>query len=162
VRKASPSVRILAYASYEDKDHLRQLFELGVVGYVLKRSPADDLIRAIQDVVLGGVYIDPAVAEIILSRTAKKRDCASGGVAELTEHETKVLKKIATGYLPKTVAADLNVRVDTVRAWHARGMQKLRLKSRVDLIRHAVQNSWFDQFGGDVAAGGSFDKRQTG
>ena len=57
-----PDCRILVLTVHEDRATLRQLLHLGVAGYLVKRSAADELLRAIHAVAAGGTYLDPAIA----------------------------------------------------------------------------------------------------
>src|SRR4029450_6974894 len=62
LKRACPTIKILALSVHEDTSYLRQLLTAGAAGYILKHAAADDLIRAIRMVASGGVYLDPALA----------------------------------------------------------------------------------------------------
>ena len=55
-----PQCRVLVLTVHEDRAYLSQLLELGVSGYLLKRSASDELIRALHAIIAGGMYLDPA------------------------------------------------------------------------------------------------------
>ena len=65
---ACPQCRVLILTVHEDGAYLRQLLDLGVAGYVLKRSATDELRRAIHAVAGGGIYLDPAIAARAIGR----------------------------------------------------------------------------------------------
>ena len=57
-----PGCKVLVLTVHEDRSYVRKLLEFGAVGYVLKRSATEDLLRAIHAVAAGGIYLDPAIA----------------------------------------------------------------------------------------------------
>jgi DNA-binding NarL/FixJ family response regulator len=144
LRDASPDTKILALTVHEDKAYLRPLLDLGVAGYVLKRSAGEELVRAIRIVAAGGVYIDPAIAGKMLGGNSPKSDVAFGGGADLSERETEVLKLTAAGYSNKAIADALCVGVKSVETYKARGMEKLGFESRVQLVRYASSKGWLE------------------
>lgn len=68
LRVRCPCCHILILSVHEDRAYLRQLLDLGVSGYVLKRSAPEELIAAIRAVAAGGVYLDPTIAGMIVGR----------------------------------------------------------------------------------------------
>jgi DNA-binding NarL/FixJ family response regulator len=79
LRQARPEIRVVALTVHEDKTYLRQLLEAGASGYVLKRAVADELIRAIRTVAVGGTYLDPLVAAT--SSASRGKTTAIGSMA---------------------------------------------------------------------------------
>ena len=144
LRTTSPRTRILVHSVHEDKGYLRQALELGVKGYILKRSSGDQLVRAIRAVAKGGVYIDPLIAEKLVGGS-HKREVVAGAGADLSEREGDVLRRTAAGYCHKEIAAQLQISIKSVETYKARGMEKLGFESRVDLVRYASTMGWFDR-----------------
>jgi DNA-binding NarL/FixJ family response regulator len=143
LRQVCPQVKVLALSMHEDKSYLRELLEAGASGYVLKRSAAEDLIRAIRTVAAGGVYLDPSLAGKIVGSFVRQPSL-KGEIegSELSDRETEVLRLIAQGYSNKEIAAQLAISVKTVETYKARSMEKLGLGSRVDIVRYALQRGW--------------------
>jgi DNA-binding NarL/FixJ family response regulator len=138
-----PECRILVLTVHEDRVTLRQLLDIGVAGYLVKRSAAGDLVRAIHAVAAGGTYLDPAIAGKVVgggSATASRTPGAQG--VELSERETDVLRLIANGHSNKEIAARLAISVKTIETYKARAMEKLGFKTRVDVVRHAAGKGW--------------------
>ena len=71
--QACPQCRVLILTVHEDAAYLRQLLDLGVAGYVLKRSATEELRRAIHAVAAGGIYLDPAIAARAVGRPAARQ-----------------------------------------------------------------------------------------
>lgn len=143
LKQHCPRVRVLALTRHTDGGYLQQLLQAGASGYVLKQSKSVELLRAIRAVAAGQTYLDPAITEKVVGSSIGGRG-ARGASAEpkLTEREAEVLRLIAVGYINKEVAARLSLSVKTVEAHKARGMEKLGMKSRVDLVRYAMLQGW--------------------
>src|SRR4030095_9626910 len=126
---------------HEDKSYLRELLDAGAAGYVLKRAAAEELIRAIRAVASGGVYVDPRVAgKLFRAFTEPAAATTTTTVLELSERETAVMRLIALGYTNKEIAAQLGVSVKTIETYKARSMEKLKVRDRPDLVRHAIRS----------------------
>ena len=146
LRQDCPLVRVLALTIYEDKSYLRQLLSAGAAGYVLKRTMVEELVRAVRIVAAGGSYIDPTLAEKVVSGYIKQH---AGGQkpagAELSEREAQVLRLVAWGYSNKEIGAKLNISVKTVETYKVRLMEKLDLRNRADMVRYALRQGWLEE-----------------
>jgi two-component system, NarL family, response regulator NreC len=142
LRVCCPATRILALTVHEDTSYLRELLDAGAFGYVLKRAASDELIRAIRAVASGGVYVDPRIAGKLVSTLIPPRSTSSAALATLSEREAAVLRLIAQGYTNKEIAGQLGLSVKTVETYKARSMEKLGLRSRVDIVRTASERGW--------------------
>lgn len=138
-----PSVGVLVLTLHEDRAFVRQAFEAGARGYVLKRSAAECLVQAIHAVVVGGLYVDPAIASRMFDVTPK-RVGPKNGVAglDLTPREGDVLKLTALGFTNKEIARQLDIGIKSVETYKARGTEKLGLKTRAELVRYAAGQGW--------------------
>lgn len=146
LRTACPRCKILALTVHEDRGYLRQLLEIGVSGYMLKRSAAEELVRAIRAVARGGLYLDPAVAEKAMGMTPPRTARAdSPDVSDLSDREIEVLRLTASGHSNKSMAAQLRIGVKTVETYKSRAMEKLGFQTRVELVRYAVNKGWLTE-----------------
>jgi DNA-binding NarL/FixJ family response regulator len=143
-----PSVRMLALTVHEDRAYVEPMMQAGVRGYLLKRSAAEDLVRAIRAIAEGGVYLDPAIAEKVLP-AARVEESHTDKMSqhELTPRETEVLRFIAQGFSNKEIAGRLDVSVKTIETHKARAIEKLGLSTRADIVRYGVSQGWL----GDLA-----------
>ena len=141
-----PALRLLVLTLHEDRAYLNQALEAGVRGYVLKRSAVENLVQAIRAVMVGGLYIDPAiVGRVFESKQVNKRLAARKGVAPaLTDREADVLKMAALGFTNKEIASRLDVGVKSIETYKARGLEKLGLRTRAELVRYASGQGWLD------------------
>jgi DNA-binding NarL/FixJ family response regulator len=141
IKQSCPEVKVLALSVHETKSCIRSILQAGASGYVVKRSAAEELIQALRAVARNGVYLDPIVAAKLVGST-KPLSTARFGLEPLSDREAEVLRLIALGYANKEIAAQLDLSVKTVETFKARSMEKLDLRSRVDIVRHAVDCGW--------------------
>jgi len=141
-----PGLRILVLTLHEDRAYLNQAMEAGVRGYVLKRSAVENLVLAIRAVMTGGIYLDPAIAGRVFNdkRASARLSASKGAAPALTDRESDVLKMAALGFTNKEIAARLDVGVKSVETYKARGLEKLGLKTRAELVRYASGQGWLD------------------
>lgn len=139
IAEEMPSIRLLVLTLHEDRAYLTQALEAGVLGYVLKRSAAENLVQAIRAVVIGALYVDPAIAEPSPKRAGRPKE---GGASGLTDREAEVLKLVALGFTNKEIARQLVIGVKSVETYKARGGEKLGLKTRAALVRYASAQGW--------------------
>lgn len=137
-----PECRILVLTVHEDRSTLRQLLDLGVAGYIVKRSAAGELVRAIHAVAAGGTYLDPLIAGKVIGHAQGTSRSARGQTIELSDRETDVLRLIAFGHSNKEISAKLACSLKTIETYKARAMEKLGFKNRVDIVRHAMNMGW--------------------
>jgi DNA-binding NarL/FixJ family response regulator len=140
MREARPDRKVVALTVHEDPGYLRLMLDAGATGYVLKRSAAAELVRAVRAVAAGGAYTDPALAAGGPGRAGA--ELRAGGDAGLSEREEEVVRLIALGYGNKQVAARLKVSAKTVETYKARSLEKLGIRSRVEVVRFAVRQGW--------------------
>lgn len=138
------SVRVLVLTSHEDQAYARQALDAGVRGYVLKRSAAENLVSAIRAVFTGGLYVDAVIANRVFSVGPRRGAGPEGSVntSGLTDRETEVLKLAALGFTNKEIARQLDIGVKSVETYKARGVERLGLKTRAELVRYASAQGW--------------------
>jgi two-component system response regulator NreC len=142
LKTADPSCRVLVLTVHEDRGYLKELLEAGATGYMLKRAAADELIHALRAIAAGNVYVDARLADKFVSSLVGRRAGTPAHTSDLTGREQEVLRRIADGYSNKEIAAMLELSVKTVETYKARSMEKLGLRSRVDIVRIARERGW--------------------
>jgi DNA-binding NarL/FixJ family response regulator len=148
-----PHCRVVIFTVSEDATYLRQLLDLGIAGYVLKRSATDELSRSIHAVAAGGIYLDPAVAAIAFGSVSGRATGPGGTLVQtdpethtdLSARETDVLRLTAAGHSTKAIAAKLEIGVKSVDTYKTRAMAKLGIRSRVDVVRYALSKGWMQE-----------------
>ncbi len=146
LKEVCPTCKLLTLTVHEDHGYLKQMLDVGVSGYLLKRSAAEDLIKALRIIDAGGLYIDPAISSKALPGVLADD---SGGDAkhavQLSSREIEVLRLLAAGHSIKATASSLQIADKTVETYKSRAFEKLGLQSRVDLIRYALGVGWLER-----------------
>jgi DNA-binding NarL/FixJ family response regulator len=142
IRKERPEVKVIFLSMYDDEDYLAECVEMGANGYILKDSPADQLIMAIREVQRGGSYLSPR----LLARLVDDfRTQGRGGPVRpprfgtLTKREREILKMLAEGKSVKEIAASFELSVKTVEAHKFNLMRKLDIHNKAQLVQYAIQ-----------------------
>lgn len=141
IKQACPEVKVLVLTVHETKSHIRRVLQAGASGYVVKRSAAEELIQALHAVAVKGVYLDPIVAVKLVGSKKPLVAFEANGEA-LSDREAEVLRLIALGHANKEIAVQLGLSVKTVETFKTRSMEKLGLRSRVEIVRYAMNRGW--------------------
>jgi len=141
IKKLRPDAKVLFLTMYDDEDYLVQCMEVGASGYVLKDSPAPQLLAAIRDVYRGGSYLSPKMLSQLVDdfRSRIKTAHRQPRFATLTPREKEILKFLAEGDSVKEIAAGLNLSVKTVEAHKFNLMRKLDIHNKAHLVQYAIQ-----------------------
>ena len=146
LRRDCPDVKVLALTVHEHGGYLRQLFEAGAAGYVLKRAAAEELVQAIRAVASGGIYLDPKMAgQVVGGFVGRPTTQSVPREAELTEREVEVVRLLSRGHINREIAEQLDLSVRTVEVHKARALEKLGLRSRADLVQYALRRGWLQE-----------------
>jgi DNA-binding NarL/FixJ family response regulator len=128
-----PETQIMMLTVYEDTDLIFNALAAGATGYLLKRTPAAELLAAVRDVNDGGSPMTSHIARKVVQ--SFRRDEARAREAEtLSPREHEVLSYLASGYLYKEIAAALNISYDTVHTYIRRIYEKLQVHSRTEAV----------------------------
>ena len=131
-----PETKVLVLSKKDDPRYVREAFEAGASGYVLEQGVDDDLVPAIREVSGGGRYVRPELgARLVAAETAGQRRADED---PLSDREREVLRLLALGHTNQEIAKELYISVRTAEAHRAHIMQKLRLSSRAELVRYAL------------------------
>jgi DNA-binding NarL/FixJ family response regulator len=128
-----PDIAVIMLSMHDSAEYVMQSIQAGARGYVLKDSPATDIVTAINTVMAGGIYYSAALSKH-LSRPISPSML-------LTPREKEVLQRIATGKSNKHIARELNLSVRTVETHRWNIKRKLDIEGQADLIRFALAHS---------------------
>jgi len=138
-----PSMGVIVLTQHEDRAYLSQALSAGARGYVLKKSAAQCLVNAIRGVLVGGLYVDPAMAAHMFLPAGKPAlSKTSGASSSLTGRESEVLKLIATGLTTKEIASLLDLSLSSIETYKTRAAEKLGVKTRAEIVRYASAQGW--------------------
>lgn len=142
VLKTHPKMSIVVLTMHDDDHYVRELFKIGVRGYVLKQSTGNELLQAVRAAYRGERYLDPLLLDLVISPFIGKQtnEKHRGRLGMLTEREHEVCGLLAQGLSHEKVAAKLNISPRTVESHRANLMTKLDLDNRAELVRFAMEN----------------------
>jgi len=150
LKDIAPGSRVLVLTMHDDRSYLQQALALGAAGYVVKKAVDSELLNAIRAVMRGEKYVHSAMMDKLLTLdTAEPPAVAasSGGTdrwASLSNRELDVLRLVALGHTNSEIADQLALSVKTVETYRARGMEKLGLSTRAQLVRDALAQGILD------------------
>jgi two-component system response regulator NreC len=122
--------RVVILSMQDEPAYARKAFELGAQGYVVKDAADEELAGAIDSVLADRIYVHPALAARLVMREPED---------DLTERERQILRLIALGYTNQEIAGQLFLSVRTIEAHRRHILDKLRLTTRADLVRYALE-----------------------
>jgi two-component system response regulator NreC len=132
IQEASPETEIVVLTMQNEPAFARRALQAGVRGYVLKEAADAELVQAVRSAAAGDTYLQPALGARLASVDSREAD-------ELSERERDVLRLIALGHTNAEVAEQLYISIRTVESHRAHIQQKLRLSSRAELVRYALE-----------------------
>ena len=139
VLQAVPEAKVLVLSMQDDPRYVREAFEVGAAGYVLKEAADTEVVGAVRAVAAGERYVHPALGARLVAAEAEERKRAEAN--PLSEREREVLRLLALGHTNQEIAKMLYISVRTAETHRAHIMQKLRLSSRAELVRYALENA---------------------
>ncbi|MBH0781375.1 response regulator transcription factor [Nocardia sp. NEAU-351] len=143
VRSAAGAPPVLVLTTFDDDQLLSGALRAGAAGFILKDSPAEDLIRAVRTVAGGGAWLDPSVTGRVLSAYRSARPTTpppNSRIGELTAREYEVLELIGRGRSNSEIAARLGISEVTVKSHVGHIFGKLDLRDRAAAIVFAFDH----------------------
>jgi two-component system response regulator NreC len=138
----APEARVLVLSMQDDPRYLREAFDAGASGYVLKEAADTDVVEAVRAVAADQRYVHPLLGARLVQAEADERRRAESD--PLSEREREVLRLLALGHTNQEIAKMLFISVRTAETHRAHIMQKLRLSSRAELVRYALEQGLLD------------------
>jgi len=134
VADVSPGTRVVVLTMQEDPEFARRALQAGAAGYVLKEAADSELVEAVRRAAAGETYLNPRLG----AKLAAAPSGPPGPPDDLSEREVEVLRLVALGHTNTEIASQLYLSVRTVESHRAHIQQKLRLSSRAELVRYAL------------------------
>src|SRR5437868_8351895 len=138
IKQISPALPVLILSVHPEEQYALRVLKAGASGYLNKDSAPNELVKAVQRVLLGKKYISATVAEKLAGSFSPDGDKP---VHEyLSDREFDVMKLLAGGKTVSDTASTLSLSVTTVSTYRARLMAKLNLKTNSDLTKYAIEH----------------------
>jgi len=136
---ASPGVKVIALSSFSDQHYVLDMLSAGARAYVTKAEASEELLRAIQAVQRGRVYLCPDVGAVVTTNLTNRGD-ERAFLNQLAPREREVLQLVAQGFTSAQIAKRLHIAPSTADAHRRNIMRKLDLRGIAELTRYAIRN----------------------
>jgi two-component system, NarL family, response regulator NreC len=134
IRSEFPETQIVVLTMQNEPAYAREALSAGALGYVLKEAAETELVEAVRRAAVGDTYLNPRLGARVAAEPPP------GPPDGLSEREVEVLRMITLGYTNAEIAEQLYLSVRTVETHRAHIQQKLRLASRAELVRYALDH----------------------
>ena len=141
--KENPEAKVLVLSMQDDPQYVREAFAAGASGYVLKEAADREVVAAVREVAAGGRYVHPELGARLVTAESEERRRAEED--PLSERESDVLRLLALGHTNQEIAKQLFISVRTAETHRSHIMQKLRLSSRAELVRYALERGLLEK-----------------
>jgi DNA-binding NarL/FixJ family response regulator len=131
VTRVSPDTATVVYTGFADAPIVDEVLDAGARGVVLKDAPLPDLVRALEIVSSGGIYIDAGLTAALAVRR--------GGSPQVTQREREILRLLSDGYTNEEIGKQLFISPETVRTHVRRVIAKLGAKTRTQAVASALR-----------------------
>ncbi len=140
--KDFPSLPVLILSAHDSEQLVREMLIAGARGYVLKADAGEDLIAAVEALLVGRVFFTSSVSEFVMRSLREKSEAGAGSElpSRVSPREREVIQLLAEGCTNKETARRLEISVKTVETHRKNIMDKLGLKSLSELVRYAIHN----------------------
>jgi two-component system invasion response regulator UvrY len=138
LRRRFPEQRVVMLSMYGEERYAVSALKAGAAGYITKAMAAEELVKAIRQVVAGSTYIGPRLAELMARQALEPEPQPSH--LSLTPREAEIVALIGAGMQVKQVAAELGISVSSVNTYRNRIFRKMGLSSNAALIRYALKS----------------------
>ena len=138
IKQHYPRLPVLILSVHSEEHYAIRVLKAGASGYLSKDTAPDELVKAVNRVLLGKKYITASIAEKLASTLDQDNEKPSH--EHLSDREFEVLKLIASGKSVSDIAAMLSLSVTTVSTYRARILTKMNMKTNADLTLYAIQN----------------------
>lgn len=139
IKVSRPEAKIIVLTMHADPDLAVQAFRVGASGYVLKTSPAEELLTAIRTVAQGRVFLTSLIARDMIDVLLEAKEEPKAGGEKLTPRQREVLQLIVEGRTMKEIANLLGISPRTAETHKYEMMQLLGASTTAGLIQHAIR-----------------------
>ncbi len=139
LKQKMPDIKVIALSMHSDKHYVKSMLEAGADGYLFKNCTYSELINAIESVYQGRKYLSDEITDILIDHYLDNEKNKHEIVSELTDRELEVLKLYAQGKTTRDISKELFISIKTVGTHKQHIMEKLNIKSIVDMIKYALK-----------------------
>ena len=140
IKKEFPHTKVIAFSMFDQEAAVVQMRAAGATGYILKNSPLEEILKAIESVTQGKEYYDSGLEAYLESSAFAKADTTKKSV--LSKSEKEILKLIAQNKTSSEIADIRFTAVSTVEKHRKNMMRKLGLSGKGELLRFAIERKY--------------------
>ena len=143
LKEKMPDVLVIMLTVFEEEDLIFDALIAGATGYLLKRQPPEQLLEAIQEILIGGSPMTATIARKVVKLLQRSGDSSktSGGVRMLfSTRQQEILDLLAAGEPYKAIADQMGLSIHTVRGYIRRIYEKLQVHSRSAAVAKYLQH----------------------
>jgi DNA-binding NarL/FixJ family response regulator len=134
VKALCPEILFMMFTIYEDSEQVFEALAAGASGYLLKKTPHDQITSALKELYEGGSPMSTQIARKVVAYFQKKDGKENEGQDILSPREKEVLELLSKGYLYKEIAAKLEISTGTVRQHIHKIYEKLHVQNRTEAL----------------------------
>jgi DNA-binding NarL/FixJ family response regulator len=134
LKQKMAEVQVMMLTAYEDTENIFNALAAGASGYMLKRTPRDELLEAIREVQRGGSPMTTHIARKVVQSFQKSAAAPPPVESNLSEREQQVLDCLSQGFLYKEIAEKLGISYETVHTYIRRIYEKLQVRTRTEAV----------------------------
>lgn len=134
VKALCPEILFIMFTIYEDSEQVFEALAAGASGYLLKKTPHDQITAALKELYEGGSPMSTQIARKVVAFFQKKVGKENESDTILSPREKEVLEHLSKGYLYKEIAGKLEISTGTVRQHIHKIYEKLHVQNRTEAI----------------------------
>lgn len=138
IKQFYPELPVLILSMFSEDQYGLRAIKAGASGYLKKVSAPTELVNAIRKIVSGRKYINPSLAEKLAENIGNEKNNFLH--EKLSDREYQIMCNIALGKSAEEIAEELSLSINTIYTYRNRILEKMSLKSNVELTQYAIQN----------------------
>jgi DNA-binding NarL/FixJ family response regulator len=138
VVSSQPRLPVLVLSSAPEEQLALRALQAGAAGYLNKQAAAQELVRALRQILSGLRYVSDKLAQRLATECVHPSPLVLH--ERLSGREFQVLQMLVVGKSLKQIAAELSLSPKTISTFHTRMLEKLRLQNDLELVRYALEN----------------------
>jgi len=143
---SNSNLSILIFSKHDETIYAGRALRAGAKGYIMKNEAPDNVIKAIREIMKGGVYLSAGMQSRFLQKLVHGNDngdYSQTDIEKLSDRELQVFQLMGQGYGTRHIAQTLYLSINTIETYRAHIKRKLNLKNASELTKHAIECNLF-------------------
>jgi DNA-binding NarL/FixJ family response regulator len=143
VKQEQPRLPVLVLSMHSENDYGIRALKAGASGYLTKEAVPEQLVKAVNKLIKGGVFVSDSLAERLAVNLSRKIDILPHET--LTDREYEVMRLIASGLTNSEIAKQLSLSPKTISTFRAHILHKMGLRNNAAIVRYGIRNNLVDE-----------------